>query len=119
MLKYATFEINGKEYKLRMDATSIVELEKKLGGRNPLDILLAVENGVLPSVTNIVYILHASLQKFHHGIGVKDVLDLYNAYIESGRGYMDLIPVLVDVFRASGFFPTAPKKEQEDTEETL
>lgn len=115
-MQYTTLTIGDKEYKLRATAATIVELEKRIGGKNPLDILMAVERGELPSVTNILYILHASLQKFHHGIDVRKVLDMYDAYIESGQNYIDLIPVLVEVFRVSGFFPAAPKEKQEDQE---
>lgn len=115
-MQYTTFTVGDKEYKLRATAATIVELEKRLGGKNPLDILMAVERGELPTVTNILYILHAALQKYHHGIDVRKVLEMYDSYIESGKNYTDLIPVLVDVFRVSGFFPTAPKEEQESQE---
>lgn len=104
-MRYTTFKVGEKEYKLRAAATQIVELEKKLGGRNPLSILMAVEGGELPSVTQVLLILHASLQKFNHGMTFERVLELYDEYVEEGNSYTDLIPVMVDVFKTSGFFP--------------
>ena len=105
-------EINGKEYKLRLSARGIVKLERKLGG-NPMNIFMAVQENQLPSLEDTIIILHASMQKYHSGIKLEDVYDLYDEYIENGGTYMELIPILLAVFKVSGFF----KEENEDNEE--
>lgn len=100
---YSEFEVNGKEYKLRLGARDIVKLEKKLGG-NPMNIFMAVENGDLPRLEAIILILQASMTKYHSGMSVDDVYDLYDEYMAEGGTYMEMIPVLLDIFKVSGFF---------------
>ena len=100
---YSEYEINGEDYKLRLGARDIVKLEKKLGG-NPMNIFMAVQNDQLPKLEAVILILHASMTKFHSNIKLGDVYDMYDEYIEEGGTYMDLIPVLLDVFKVSGFF---------------
>lgn len=111
---YTTLTIGNKEYKLRLGATQIIELEKQLGGRNPLDILMAVRGGNLPPLNATLRILHAALQQFHHGVSFQDVAKLYDQYVAEGGSYTDFLPVLVEVFRVSGFFP----KETNQSDET-
>jgi hypothetical protein len=101
---YTTLTVGEQEYKLRAGAADIVELEKKLGGKNPLSVLMSLENGELPSVGNLLLILHAALQKHHHGMKFNDVLELYDSYVDSGKTYTDLIPVMLETFKVSGFF---------------
>ena len=96
-------EINGKEYKLRLSSRGIVKLEKKLGG-NPMNIFMAVQQNQLPSLEATMVILHASMQKYHSGIKLDDVYDLYDEFVENGGTYMELIPILLAVFKVSGFF---------------
>lgn len=100
---YSEFEVNGTEYKLRLGARDIVKLEKKLGG-NPMNIFMAVEQNQLPPLEAVILILQASMTKYHSNMNVNDVYDLYDEYMEAGGTYMDLIPVLLDIFKVSGFF---------------
>ncbi|MBE1554808.1 DUF6096 family protein [Sporosarcina limicola] len=104
-MKYASLNYGGEELKLRITAAATIDLEKKLGGRNPLDILMGIENGNMPSISSVLLILHSSVQKFHHGFKFDDIVDLYDVYVENGNSYTDLLPVLIEVFRVSGFFP--------------
>ncbi len=107
---YTTFKVGENEYKLRATASAIVELEKKLGGRNPLQVLMTVENGEIPSVGSLLLILHASMQKYHHGMTWEKVLELYDDYVDAGNSYTDLIPIMVDTFRTSGFFKSTSQE---------
>lgn len=108
-MKFTTITMNGKDYKLRLGAAQIMELEKHLGGRNPLDILMGAENGNLPSLTGTLRILHSSMLKFQHNISFADVQDIYDEYVDEGNTYMDLLPQLIGVFQTSGFFKQAPE----------
>ncbi|MEK5038974.1 DUF6096 family protein [Sporosarcina sp. FSL K6-3457] len=105
-MKYTTLNFGGEEFKLRITAAATVDLEKKLGGRNPLDILTAIESGNLPSISSVLLILHAAVQKFHHGFKFDDIANLYDLYIDDGNAYTDLLPALIEVFKVSGFFPS-------------
>lgn len=107
---YSEFDFNGTEYKLRLGSRDIVKLEKKLGG-NPMNIFMAVQNDELPKLEAVILILHAAMNKYHSNVVLNDVYDMYDEYIEDGGTYMDLIPVLLDVFKVSGFF-----KEEEGNE---
>lgn len=106
-MRFSAFTAAGQEYKLRITASGIIELEKKLNGRNPLSILMSVDSGEIPSVSSVLLILHAAMQKFHHGTKFEDVLNMYDEYAEEGNTYIDLIPVIMDVFKVSGFFNQA------------
>jgi hypothetical protein len=114
---WTTIKICGKEYKLRLTASRIVALEKSLGGKNPLDVLTVVEGGSMPPVTGVLLILHSAMQKFHHGIKWEDVLQMYDDYVDEGNTYTDLIPVLVEVFKVSGFFQQDQDPEKESNPE--
>lgn len=105
-MKYTSLNFGGEEFKLRITAVSAIDLEKKLGGRNPLEILTAIESGSLPSIGSVLLILHASVQKFHHGFKFEDIANLYDQYVEDGNAYTDLLPELIEVFKVSGFFPS-------------
>lgn len=115
-MNYTTFQVGEQEFKLRASATAIVELEKKLGGRNPLSILMTVENGDIPSVSSLLLILHASLQKYHHGMTFEKVLALYDDYVDAGNTYTDLIPIMVDAFKSSGFFKMVAQGAEKESQ---
>lgn len=102
-MQYTTINIGEKELKLRLRAKDCVDLENKLGG-SPLDQLMGLENGKLPTVTLVVITLHAALQAFNNGYTVNKVFELYDEYIEEGGSLMDLVPKLIDIFKVSGFF---------------
>lgn len=116
---YTTVTICGKDYKLRLGAAQIEQLEKHLGGRNPLDILMAAQGGQLPPLTATLRILHAAMQKFQHGVSWADVQNLYDVYVDEGNTYTDLLPHLIEVFRVSGFFREAPATEGKAGAENL
>ncbi|MFD2334688.1 DUF6096 family protein [Cohnella sp. GCM10020058] len=114
-MRYSELQFGSQELKLRLAASNTIALEKQLGGRSPLDVLLGMERGEMVSVTNLLTILHAASQKFQHGVSMQKIMDLYDEYVESGNTYTDLLPALLDVLRVSGFFKEAPTTEPETT----
>lgn len=108
-MMYVDFVAGDKEYKLRLTTRSVVSLEKQLG-MNPLSIF---GNGdILPSVTTMVTILHASLQNLQHGIDLTATYDIFDAYLADGHTMTDFLPVIVDIYRVSGLI----KNDKEDQE---
>lgn len=106
---YIDFEAGNKAYKLRLTTKSIVELEKKLGC-NPLMIFGAGDR--IPPLTEMIAILHASLQHFHHGLTVADTYNIFDAFLygdeETGEGshtQTDFIPYIVDIYKQAGIMP--------------
>ena len=103
-MNYVAFNVGDKELKLKLDAKNTVALERVVG-TNPLNELMKVANGQLPTLDFAITTLHASLQKLEHGYTLNKVYDLYDEYVEDGHSFVDLIPVLMDVFKAAGFIP--------------
>ena len=101
-MNYINFEVGNESYKLRLNTRSIVLLEKQLGC-NPLSIF---GNGeTVPTITVMVSVLHAALQQYNHGINLNDAYDLFDKYLEEGHSSIDFLPVILDVYRASGIIP--------------
>lgn len=102
---YYNWTVGDRDYKCRLTARACVDLEKKLG-ENPLNVFIKIanENGSLPSVSDMVTILHASLQSMEHGITLDKAFDLYDAWVDEGHTLVEFIPVLLEIFKVSGFF---------------
>ena len=104
---YTTFTVKDRDYKLRLNAKSCVDLEKKLG-TNPLNIFIDIAGNdamKLPSLNDLIAVLHYSLQALEHGISMDKTYEIYDAFIEEGHSMTDLIPVIIDVYKVSGLIP--------------
>ena len=108
-MMYVDFNAGGKDYKLRLATRNIVALEKAIGC-NPLSIFGNGEE--LPSITTMVMILWQSLQKFHHNIGLNEAYDIFDEYLEENTA-MDFIPVILDIYKASGIIKNDNNKTEE------
>lgn len=108
-MMYVDFSAGNKEYKLRLNTRSIVALEKQLGC-NPLGIF---GNGdTIPTVTQMINVLYASLQQLNHGITLNDAYDIFDAYLDDGHNSTEFISVIIDVYRASGLIDNEEKSEK-------
>ena len=108
-MMYIDFMAGNKEYKLRLNTRNTVLLEKQLGC-NPLHIFGAGET--IPTVTTMVAILHASLQQYNHGITLNDAYDIFDNYLADGHASTDFIPVILDIYKASGIIPKDNEEEE-------
>lgn len=108
---YTTFAVGGVEYKLRLDTMNIVNLEKKLG-KNPISVF-GNDGETIPTITEMIYILHASLQPYQHNISLNDTYALYDVWLSEGHIMSDFIPVILDIYKTSGIL-----KAEETTEES-
>ena len=111
---FKEFELNGVTYKLRLDTKNCIALEEKIG-HSPLDEIVAVENDKIPTVSFIITVLYYSMLKYHPGTRLDDVYDEIDKYIENGGSIMDLLPIILDIFKESGFFNNPQKKAVENT----
>lgn len=99
---YHTITIKERDYKCRLAARNCVDLEKKLG-TNPLNIFIDIaKKGTVPDLEVLMIILHASLQKFQHGISLDDTYNIYDEFVDEGHNLMDLVPELLEIFKVSG-----------------
>lgn len=98
-MMYYDFEAGNKSYKLRLSTRNIVQLEKQLGS-NPLAIF---GNGDrIPTITEMVNILYASLQQFNHGITLNDAYSIFDDYLADGHSMTEFIPVILEIYKVSG-----------------
>jgi hypothetical protein len=111
-MNFVNFEIGDKTYKLRLNTRAIVLLEKQLGC-NPVTIFM--ENGAerIPTVTEMVTILHAALQQYNHSIGLNEAYEIFDDYLAEGKATTDFIPVILEIYKASGIIPKDSKEETE------
>ena len=98
-MMYVDFTAGNKDYKLRLNTRNVVALEKQLGC-NPLGIF---GNGdTIPTITQMVNVLYASLQQLNHGISLNEAYDIFDAYLDDGHSATDFIQVILDVYKVSG-----------------
>lgn len=101
---YTTFTVKDIDYKCRLSAKACVDLEKKLG-TNPLNVFMDIAtSGKLPSLTTLICILQASMTQYNHNITMDKAFEIYDNYIDEGHNMMDLVPVIMDIFKVSGFY---------------
>ncbi len=101
-MMYYDFEVGNKVYKLRLNTRNTIALEKALGC-NPL--ALFGDGDTLPTVSQMVNVLWASLQAYEHGISLNDTYDIFDKYLES-HTMTDFFSVIVEVYKVSGLMPS-------------
>lgn len=99
---FTELTIGNETYKLRLTTRTSITLEKALG-YNPLSLFMAIEDGAMPKMSDMLIILHAMLQSLHHGITLDKTYDLFDAYVADGHNLFDLVPVFIEVFQESGY----------------
>lgn len=107
-MRYTEFKVGDNEYKLRLATNEIVNIEKKIGG-NILSIFMS--EGKIPSMEELLMVLHGALQKFHHKITLIDTYNIYDEYVDDGGTFESLIEILLEVFEVAGFFKAEDLKE--------
>lgn len=116
---FAIWKVKGEEYKLKLKTDEIERLERTYQTGNIMNPAIQTQAGQIPSLVYMLDVIHGAFQKFHHGYSRNDISDLYDDYIEEGGSQMDLLKVLMEVFRASGFFPKESVKKGKVKEDTL
>ena len=102
-MMYLDFEVGNKAYKLRLNTRNIVALEKQLG-KNPMAIFGA-DGTQMPTVSEMVAVLWASLQHYHHNITMNDAYDIFDEFLEGNHTMIDFFPVLFEIYKVSGLIP--------------
>ena len=98
-MNYIDFNAGNKAYKLRLNIRNTVALEKQLGC-NPLSIFGTGET--LPTITQMVQILHASLQQYNHGISFIDAEDIFEEWLADGNAITEILNIILELFKVSG-----------------
>ena len=91
---YTVLNVGDKEYKCRLTAKACVDLERRMG-QNPLNVFTEIQkSNELPKVEDIIMILHA----------LDDTYAIYDEFVDEGNTLIELIPIIVEIFKVSGFF---------------
>lgn len=98
---YATWEVGGEEYKLKLTASAITKLEQ----RYKRNLLLMVTEDGLPPVSTMLTVFQAAMQLHHHGISYQKIEGIYDQYIDCGGDQQALMAdVMLPLLVVSGFF---------------
>jgi len=100
MKNFYTFTVGGEEYKLRLTASAIMSIEKKLGK----SLFSALENIQENMIETIITILWGAMQPLNHGFAFDKATDLFDQYVDDGNSIEDLMLEINKLFEASGFF---------------
>ena len=108
---YVDFVAGGNHYQLRLNTRNVVALEKMLG-KNPLAIF---GNGeTLPTITEMVQVLFASLQQLNHGITLDKAYDIFDAYLADGHNSTDFISVILEIYKVSGLIANVGEESEKN-----
>ena len=112
---YTELQIGEEIFKLRLNTKNSLMLERALA-YNPIALLMDIDQVKMPKLADILIILHAMLQTYHHGYDMNKVYDLFDRYSEDGKSMFDLIPVFIEVFEQSGYITKANDAIDKETE---
>lgn len=104
---YTELKVKDTEYKLRLNTRAIIVLEKKLGC-NPLNIFAGINQNKIPTVTDMVTILHAALQPYHSNITIEKAYDIFDEWLDDGNIASEFITVILELYKDAGLI----KKEK-------
>ena len=95
-MPYVIWNVNGKEYKLRLTTFNAIQVEKQLG----MGLTEAVNH--LMDATVIIVLLWGALQSYSHNINLRDVCDIYDDYIAAGGSAEKIVEVLLKLLAQIG-----------------
>lgn len=107
---FAIWTIGENEYKLKLKTSEIERLERQYGIGNIMNPIINAGDGQIPSLVYMLDVIHAALQKFHHGYSRTDTADLYDNYLDEGGSQTELLKLITEIFKVSGFFPNKSRK---------
>lgn len=116
-MMYFDFEAGNKAYKLKLTTRAVMALESKIGC-NPM--MIFGSGNRVPTVTEMIHVLHNSLTQFNHGITFNDAVKIFDEWLDDGHTPTDFISIIVDVYKVSGIIPNtedAPEDEEVEDDE--
>ena len=100
--KIVEFMVGTEVYKLQLKTKQCIVLEKKLG-QSPLEMLMKLENGGLPSLSDMITIITIGMMVHQPTMNENKVADLLDEYVEEGHSYMELLEVIIALLSKSGY----------------
>ena len=97
--------VGEKDYQMRLTASAIMTIEKKLG--KPLFAALEhIQDNMIETITTIIW---GAMQPMNAGFTMEKATALFDEYIDNDHSIEELMIEINKLFEASGFF----KKGQE------
>ena len=107
-IPWATWEVDGVEYKLKLTTSAITKLEEKF----KTNLMNVLSGDSLPALKVMLTVAHSALLKYHHGIKYDDVEEMFDNYLEEGGSQTTFFTdVFMPIFNASGFFSGSMETE--------
>lgn len=100
MKTFYTITIGGEDYKLRLTASSIMQIEKKLG-QSLFSALENVQDNMIEIVTTLLW---GAMQAFNANFPFDKAAGLFDQFIDDGNSIEDFMREINGLFEASGFF---------------
>lgn len=92
--------VGGEEYKMRLTAGAIMQIEKKL--EKPIfKALETIRENMVETLTTIIW---GAIQPFNQGFSLENAMNLFDEYIDEGKTIEDLMAEINNLFEVSGFF---------------
>ena len=105
-MPYIIWNVNGKEYKLRLTTFNAIQVEKQLG----MGLTEAVSH--LMDSTVIIVLLWGGLQPYNHSANLRTVCDIYDDYLAGGGSAEQIIDVLMQLLSQVGIGDRAESPEK-------
>ena len=100
MNKFYTLTVGEKTYQLRLTASAIMSIEKKLG--KPLFTALEhIQDNMVETITTILW---GAMQPLNAGFTMEKAMALFDEYVDDGHSLEELMQEINGLFEASGFF---------------
>lgn len=100
--KTVEFTVGTNIYKLQLKTKQCILLEKKLG-QSPLEMLMKLEDGGLPTLNDMITIITIGMLVHNPSMNENRVADLLDEYVEDGHSYMELLQVIIELLSKSGY----------------
>lgn len=102
-IPFATWKVDGTEYRLKLTTSGIMKLENKLK-TNLLNVMGSGDS--MPALSVMIMIVQEAMQKYNHGVSEDDVVELFDKYCDEGGSQISFMTdVFIPIYQASGFLP--------------
>lgn len=108
-MMFYTFTVKDKDYNLRLTVRNTIALEKKIG-KNP--IMIFGNGDTIPTMEEMVSILHYSLIDLNHNITMEDTYSIFQNWLDDGHIITDFIPVIIEIYKVSGVIKANGEEEK-------
>ena len=100
MNKFFTLTVGGEEYMMRLTASAIMQIEKKLG-KSLFSALENIQDNMIETVTTIIW---GAMQPLNAGFTTEKAMALFDNFVDEGNSIEDMMLVINSLFETSGFF---------------